>query len=299
MLWNPTLVMARYGSRRLGWGLAALGMLLVSTDSLWVRTSGADALDIAFVVGVLSLVLYGAMAIRRSAESLASLRADKKPLLAIGVLGAVSQLSFISAITHTEIPNVVAIVASAPVLAAGFAWIGLRERTSPRVAVGIVLTVVGIGLVVSTSVGSPNLLGDFLALIAVICFAASTVIWRRYQGMSRVVGLILASVLLVIPTAFVANPTSLDAQALAAMLVMGLVCNPLGRLSYSYAPRYAPASEVSLFAPVETVAGIFWAAVFLSEYPEFITVAGAVVVIFGMLYATVLDRRGAVAFGSD
>ena len=299
MLWNLTLVTARHGSRRLGWGLAALGMLLVSTDSLWVRVSGADALDIAFIVGVLSLVLYGAMALRRSAASWASLRSEIRPLLAIGVLGAVSQLTFISAITHTEIPNVVAIVASAPVLGAAFAWVALRERTSPRVAAGIALTVVGIGMVVSTSVGSPNLVGDFLALVAVICFAASTVIWRRHQGMSRVVGLFLASAFVVIPTAFVANPGVLDAPALAALLVMGLVCNPLGRLSYSNAPKYAPASEVALFAPVETVAGIVWAAVFLSEYPEIITVTGAVVVILGMLYATVLDRKGAMAFGSD
>ena len=291
--------MVRTGSRRLGWGLAALGMLLVSTDSLWVRVSGADALDIAFIVGVLSLLLYGAMALRQAAVSWASLRADRWPLLAIGVLGAISQLTFISAITHTEVPNVVAIVASAPVLAAAFAWVALRERTSPRVGAGIALTVVGIGMVVSTSIGSPNLWGDFLALIAVICFAASTVIWRRHRDMSRLMGLALAALLVVIPTAFVADPGGLDAPAWAAILAMGLVCNPLGRLSYSNAPRYAPASEVALFAPVETVAGIVWAAVFLSEYPAAVTLAGAVVVIFGMLYATVLDRRGAAAFGSD
>ncbi len=291
--------MVRTGSRRLGWGLAALGMLLVSTDSLWVRVSGADALDIAFIVGVLSLLLYGAMALRQAAVSWASLRADRWPLLAIGVLGAISQLTFISAITHTEVPNVVAIVASAPVLAAAFAWVTLRERTSPRVGAGIALTVVGIGMVVSTSIGSPNLWGDFLALIAVICFAASTVIWRRHRDMSRLMGLALAALLVVIPTAFVADPGGLDAPAWAAILAMGLVCNPLGRLSYSNAPRYAPASEVALFAPVETVAGIVWAAVFLSEYPAAVTLAGAVVVIFGMLYATVLDRRGAAAFGSD
>lgn len=292
-------MIGRNGGRRFGWGLAALGMLLVSTDSLWVRVSGADALDIAFIVGVLSLLLYGAMALRQASASWASLRADTWPLLAIGVLGAISQLTFISAITHTEVPNVVAIVASAPVLAAAFAWVALRERTSPRVAAGIALTVVGIGMVVSTSIGSPNLWGDFLALIAVICFAASTVIWRRHREMSRLMGLALAALLVVIPTAFVADPGGLDASAWLAILAMGLVCNPLGRLSYSNAPRHAPASEVALFAPVETVAGIVWAALFLAEYPAFVTLAGAVVVIFGMLYATVLDRRGAVAFGSD
>ncbi|WP_419842852.1 hypothetical protein [Candidatus Poriferisodalis sp.] len=56
---------------------------------------------------------------------------------------------------------------------------------------------------------------------------------------------------------------------------MGLVCNPLGRLAYSNAPKYAPPGEVALFAPVETVAGIVWAAAFLREYPALITVGRA------------------------
>ncbi len=272
-------------------------MLLVSTDSLWVRISGAGALDIAFIVGVLSLVLYGAMAIRQPSAALTSLRTHIVPLLAIGVLGAISQLTFISAITRTEIPHVVAIVAAAPVLAAAIGWFALRERTSLRVVVGITFTLAGIGLVVSDSIGTPNLFGDFLALVAVAAFAASTVIWRRHRDMSRIVGLALASALVVIPTAFVADPGRLDATAVAAVLVMGLVCNPIGRLSYSSAPRYAPAGEVALFAPVETVAGIVWAAVFLSEYPTLTTVAGAIIVIFGVLYATVLDRTTTAAFG--
>ncbi len=268
-------------------------MLLVSTDSLWVRASGADAIDIAFVVGVLSLALYGALALRRLATTWSSLRTDSRPLLAVGVLGAVSQLAFISAITRTEIPNVVAIVASAPLLASGLAWVVLRERISRRVAVGIALTILGIGMVVSTSVGSPDLLGDALAVVAVAAFAASTVVWRRHRDMSRIVGLALSALMVVIVTGFAANPTLMDAKALAAVLAMGLVCNPLGRLAYSNAPRYAPASEVALFAPVETVAGIVWAAVFLSEYPQPIAVSGAVVVVFGMVYATLLDRTTA------
>ncbi|WP_420446596.1 DMT family transporter [Candidatus Poriferisodalis sp.] len=281
--------------RRLGWFLAASGMLLVSTDSLWVRISEADALDIAFVVGVLSLVLYGAMAVRQPSAAWASMRTHTVPLLTIGVLGALSQLTFISAITHTEIPHVVAIVAAAPVLAAAIAWFALRERTSLRVVVGITLTLAGIGLVVSDSIGTPNLLGDFLALVAVAAFAASTVVWRRHRDMSRLVGLALAAALVVIPTAFVVDLGRLDATAWAAVLVMGLVCNPLGRLSYSTATRYAPAGEVALFAPVETVAGIVWAAAFLSEYPTLTTVAGAIIVILGVLYATVLDRTTTAA----
>ncbi len=275
-----------------GWALAALGMLLVSTDSLWVRVSGASAWDVAFIVGVLSTVLYAGIGASTAASSWASIRSDTKPLLVAGVLGMVSQLTFISAITHTEVPHVVAIVATAPVLAAAIAWIALRERTSPRVAIGIALTMVGIGFVVGDSLGSPKLLGDFLALVAVAAFALTTVLWRRYKTMSRTVGLALSSALMAAVSSFWADPTTLDTRAMLAMFAMGLCCNPLGRLAYSTAPKYAPASEVTLFAPVETVAGIAWAALFLDELPTIATVLGAVVIVAGMLYGTVLRGSG-------
>ena len=279
--------------RPTGWALAALGMLLVSTDSLWVRVSGASAWDVAFIVGVLSTVLYAGIGASTAASSWASIRSDTKPLLVAGVLGMVSQLTFISAITHTEVPHVVAIVAAAPVLAAAVAWVVLRERISARVAVGIALTVVGVGLVVGDSLGTPNLLGDFLALVAVAAFAVTTVVWRRHQTMSRTVGLALSSAFVIAISAFWADPTALDTRAMLALLAMGLCCNPLGRLAYSTAPKYAPAGEVALFAPVETVAGIGWATLFLNEFPTIATVIGAVVVVVGMLYGTVL--RGPAA----
>ena len=42
--------------RRRGWALAGFGMLLVSTDSLFIRTADFDAWTIAFVFGVASTI---------------------------------------------------------------------------------------------------------------------------------------------------------------------------------------------------------------------------------------------------
>jgi drug/metabolite transporter (DMT)-like permease len=73
--------------------------------------------------------------------------------------------------------------------------------------------------------------------------------------------------------------------------LMGLLFNPLGRLSYTTAPKYAPTAEVALFAPVETVAATIWAWWFFSERPSAATVIGGVVVLAGVLYGTVGGRR--------
>ena len=278
--------------RRLGWLLAAVGMVAVSTDSLWVRLSQAEALDIAFWVAWCALVVYaafGRLPDRRPA--LESLRRHRLPLVGVGVLSSVSQLTFITAITQTRVANVVAIVAASPLLAALCGWLALGERISRRVAAAIAMTMAGIAVIVSSSLGQPTLKGDFLALVAVAAFAVNMTIWRRYPDMSRRAGLSVSAVIVIVVTSFVASPFSLDARAYLAIAAMGLCFHPLGQLAYTNAPRFAPVSEVALFTPIETVAGTVWAALFLSEMPGVVTVAGAAVVLAGVLYGTAASSR--------
>ena len=274
--------------RRLGWLLAGVGMLSVSTDSLWVRVSEAEAVDIAFWVACCALVVYstfGRLIDRRPAME--SLRNHRLPLAGVGVLASISQLSFITAITQTRVANVVAIVAAAPLLAAACARLFLGERITRRVCVAIAMTMVGIAVIVSSSLGEPTLKGDFLALVAVAAFAANMTIWRRFPEMSRRAGLSISAVIVIAVTSAAASPFSLDARAYLAIAAMGLCFNPLGRLAHTNAPRFAPVSEVALFTPIETVAGTVWAALFLSELPRPAAVVGAVVVVAGVFYGTV------------
>ena len=278
--------------RRLGWLLAGVGMLSVSTDSLWVRVSEAGPLDVAFLVSCCALVVhstFGRWFDRRPA--LESLRIHRLPIIGVAALASVSQLAFITAITETRVANVVAIVAAAPLMASLCARLFLGEPITRRVAVAITLTMMGIGVIVSSSVGEPTLRGDLLALSAVMCFAGNMTVWRRFPDVSRRAALFLSAAIVVVITSFTASPFSLDARAYLAIAAMGLCFNPLGRLANSNALRYAPVSEVSLFAPTETVAGTVWAALFLSELPTIETVLGATVVLAGVFYGTIASGR--------
>ena len=254
-------------------------MLCVSTDSLWVRVSEAGALDVAFLVSCCALVVhstFGRWFDRRPA--LESLRTHRLPLLGVGALASVSQLAFITAITETRVANVVAIVAAAP--ADGLAVRPTVSWASPslgRVAVAITLTMVGIGVIVSSSVGEPTLRGDLLALAAVVCFAGKHDRLAAFPGPEppgRAV-----------PRRGHCRGRSRASRHRRSRSTRGptwpsrpwdLCFNPLGRLANSNALRFAPVSEVSLFAPTETVAGTVWAALFLSELPGVSTVAGAI-----------------------
>ncbi len=290
----------QYDHRPLGWLLAAVGMIGVSTDSLWVRLSEAEAIDVAFWVACCALPLYAVLGRWLDhASPIRSLRTHTKPLLALAVLSAASQVTFITAITQTRVANVVAIVAASPLMASAVARVALKERISARVGVAIAVTILGVGLIVSTSLGQPTLRGDVLALVAVACFSVSLNIWRRHPEMSRFTGLSLSAAMVVVATAFFASPFSLDMRAYLAVAAMGLCFNPLGRLAHSSAPRFAPVSEVSLFIPIETVAGTVWAAVFLGELPRPMVVVGGVVVMAGVFYGTIATLRRNTVIGAS
>ena len=278
--------------RRLGWLLAGAGILAVSTDSLWVRLSEADGIDVAFWVACCSVPLYSALTWRLDGCSpLEAFRRHPWQQLAVGATSGGSQLSFIIAITQTRVANVVAIVAAVPLLAAVCAWLMLGERITRQMGVAIAVTMAGIGVIVSSSVGGPSVTGDVLALLAVVGFSISLTMWRRYADMSRVVGLAIGGVLTVVALAYSASPLSLDTRAYLSIAAMGLVFNPFGRLGLSTAPRYAPVADVALFTPVETVAGTLWAALFLSELPRVSAAIGAAIVLIGVFYGTIGTTR--------
>ncbi len=282
----------RLHGRSRGWLYAAGGMLVVSTDSFFVRWSDAEVWDLVFWVSLISLVTYFVTGSRtESMNPLRSWRRFPIPLTAIAVLATVSQVSYITAVTRTSVSNTVVIVGASPVMVALVGRSFFGERATRRVWTAIVVTFAGMTVIVAGSVGEPNLDGDLLAVAAVAAFSIGVNIWRRWPEMSRPVGLSMSAVLSVLIASFFASPASLDGRACLACLGMGLL-NPLGRLLHTNAPRYAPAAEVALFTPVETVAASVWAWLAFSEVPKVGTAIGAVIVIAGVLYGTVTTREG-------
>lgn len=274
--------------RTRGWLLAAAGMLLVSTDSLFIRLSHASTWDITFLVAVFSLPVYVGLALRTQRGGLRRhIQIQRRPLILIGLLACTSQVSFIAAVNRTAVANVVTIVAAAPIVAALVGWLIFGERTSSRVWTAIGVTVVGIAVVVVASLGEPTLDGDLLALLAIGTFGFSINIWRRFPEMSVFVGLAMSAGVMLVVAAPFASPFDLPIRAYLSALAMGMVFNPLGRICHSSSPRYAPAAEVALFTPVETVAASIWAWLAFSEAPPTQTVVGALIIIAGVLYGTV------------
>ena len=271
--------------RQLGLLLAATGMFLVSTDSLFIRIADADGWTIAFMSSLWSTpIMWGIAASSLGRELPDRFNRYRRPLLSSSILGSISMTAFVMAVTKTEVANVVAIIAAAPIFAAVIARLALGERASPRTWRAIAVTIVGILVIVSGSLSGDGLSGNLLALFAICCFGVNLSIWRRFPDLPRTLLVALTASSTMLVTAVPAAPSGLDRDALLATMAMGIFFGPAARFCMSTATRYAPPAEVSLFTPVETVCATAWVWLWFDEVPPTATFIGAAVVLAAVTY---------------
>ena len=260
--------------------LAASGMLLISLDSLGIRLTKASSWDIAFWVGAFTTVAMLVLVPLRTGKSLPTVaRREGVPILVSGMLQATSTTFFIIAINLTTVANTVVIVAAAPIVAALIAHFAIGERTTTRTWLAIATSIGGVLIVVSGSIGAGRFEGDLFAVVAIFAWASNLTLWRRYPNLNRQVAIGLGGLIMALVAFIPADPLAVNARAFLILAIMGLLTGPAGRVAVATATRYLPAAQVSLFAPVETVAAIGWAWLFLAESPPRSTIIGGVIVI--------------------
>jgi drug/metabolite transporter (DMT)-like permease len=280
----PTHRLPREG-RQLGLLLAATGMFLVSTDSLFIRIADVDGWTIAFMSSLWSTPIMWGIAARSLGRELPNrIIRHRVPLISSSLLGSISTIAFITAVTKTEVANVVAIIAATPIFAAVIARVSLGERASPRTWRSIAATIGGILVIVGGSLSGDGLNGNLLALFAICCFGTNLSIWRRYPDLPRTLLVALTATFTLLITALPAHPSGLDRNGLLATLAMGTLFAPTARFCMSTATRYASPAEVSLFTPVETVCATLWVWLWFNEVPPTATFMGAAVVLAAVAY---------------
>lgn len=279
-------------SRVVGFAIAVLGALLMSMDPIFIRYSGVSGFDTAFLFGVFSAISMPILLKINDKRGIRKAVIDSGwPLLFSGLLMLGSASGLVLSIKSTSIANTFVILSASPAVAAVFSWIFLRERTSRSTIVAIIAVMFGIGIVVSGSIGSSNLLGDALAMFSVICLALMFTLLRKYQDVSRLASVALGGLLLAIVMSFFAEPSSFSMNTWLIMAAMGLFSAPLGRVMSMVATRYITAAEVSMTLMLETVLAPVWGFLFFTEIPAFTSIVGGVVILITILIYTVITIK--------
>jgi drug/metabolite transporter (DMT)-like permease len=224
---------------------------------------------------VLGLLAY--VAVSERGRVWRAFRAIGRGGIAIGVFMAISSGSFLIALNHATVANILFMQALAPVLAAVLGTV-VGEPVARRTWLAMALALVGVGLMVGGP-SRPSALGLGLSLVMTLAFAATLVITRHQRHVSMAPATCLSQLIVFVLAAPFSQPSSAGARDLGLLVALGVGQIGLGLVFLAIGGRLIPAAEVALITLLEVVLGPLWVWIFLGEQPGAATLAGGLVVL--------------------
>jgi drug/metabolite transporter (DMT)-like permease len=216
-------------------------------------------------------------------------RAIGRDGIAVVALLAVSSASFLVALNHASVANVLFMQALAPILAAVLGT-ALGDPVGRRTWIAMGVAVAGVAVMVGGP-GAPNGLGQGLSLAMAVSFAATLVITRHRRDVSMAPATFLSQVLVLALAAPFVSTAAVGSLDLVLLATLGVCQIGLGFVLLTIGARLIPAGEVALITLLEIVLGPLWVWMFLAERPSTATLVGGLVV----LAAVVLEARAVPA----
>ncbi len=175
----------------------------------------------------------------------------------------------------------------------------MGEKLTRNKLIGAVIAFAGLALIVTNGnfAISPHLLGDGIALLGTLAWAVYTVLGKRanekYSALTVLNYVFIFGTIELIPLYLLSPHTSPVAFTGLTWLSVGFLticCSLIAFLVYNYGLEKLPASTVAVFIYVMPLSGVLLAALVLGEVLTVFTLAGATLIIFGMILA---EKRSA------
>ncbi len=215
-------------------------------------------------------------------------RAMGLPGVAVGLCFATASTSFVVALRYTTVANILLMQAGVPLIAALFAWFLFRERVAAATWVAISAVILGVAVMVSDSLnGSVSPVGDGLALLIALAFAAATVITRRYAHVRMTPAVCLGTLIGACLSAVFATTFAVSARDGGLLFLFGAFNLGLGMALFATGAPLVPSAIAALVGTLETMLGPVWVWLIHDETPAPRTVLGGAM-IFAALVAHIL-----------
>lgn len=282
----PAVAIEERSVRRRGQLFVALAAVAWSTAGVLQRELSVDTMtQLAGRAVFAGIALAGYVAVTHRRRAIAAFRSMGVPGLAVAVCTAIASGSFIVALNHATVANVLFMQAVAPIAAALIAWLAIAESITRRTGLAMAVALLGVALMVGGP-GSGGVLGVGASLVMTLAFAIGIVITRHRREVSMAPAICLSQVLVVLVSAPLAHPTTVGGHDLGFLLLLGVGQMGLGLAFMTIGARLIPASEVALITLLEVILGPLWVWISLSERPARTALVGGAVVLLAVLLQT-------------
>ncbi|MDZ7373682.1 MAG: DMT family transporter [candidate division KSB1 bacterium] len=278
-------------------GVLAVGVLAMSSASLWIRMCTVPAFTIAAYRLLLSTLAFClGEALRTGGRT--QLFKPTGRTLAAGLFLAFHFGTWIQSLRLTSVASSVLLVQTSPIFVAVASAILLSEPPSRLQMGGILTTLAGTVVVAGHDLtsGRQALLGDALALAGALGAAGYWICGRAARQRmdtgtyARTVYGTAAVVTVALAAVSGAPLAGFSGSNWLLLVLIALVPQGVGHTSFNWALKHLSATAVSVFALGEPVGASLLAYLFLGESPPPGTLLGGVAVLLG-IYLTLQGER--------
>ena len=210
--------------------------------------------------------------------------------LGVALCFAVASSSFVVALAHTTVANILLMQAGVPLIAALLTWVLFHEKISAATWTAIAAVIAGVAIMVSESfTGKASPIGDGLALLISVLLAIATVITRRHSEVRMAPAVCLGTIIAACVSGLLAGQHAVSAADFAWLVVFGAVNLGLGLAMFTTGARLLPAALAALVGTLEPVFGPIWVWLVHNEVPSARTLMGGAVVFAALLIHLLLD----------
>jgi len=275
-------------------GLAVLFLasMFFGSAALLVRfATEVSALSLTFFrlsIAALMMVLFAF--VRHEIQLLR--RRDLLFVIISGVLLSLHFTAFILAVKETTVANATFLVNTSPVMLAVLSPLLIKERTTSREVLAVVVATLGILLVAHAGNAFYAFgVGDVSALLAAFFVAIYALLGRRLRtgGMNTscytayVYTVATLTSVLMIAALNVQPFLTYDAQNVLAIIALGVVPTGLGHTLYNYALGSVKAVTANILPLMEPIIASLFAVFLFAETPTIVQTAGYALILFAVL----------------
>ncbi len=276
---------------RLGFALVTASAIAWSTTGFFTRLIPLDSGTMLFwrgMFGGLGILLF--IILRQRQGALRRFWAMGRPAWAFALVSSFGMLCFITSLRHTTVAHVAIVYATVPFLAAGLAWLVLRERPSAGAVIASLAALLGVGIMVGLG-GDGSSLGDLLAFGMTASMAVMMVIARKYRGIAVMQAACVSAFL----SGFISMPFAADLAVsgfdLVNLALFGLVNSSIGLVLFTLGSRMLPAIETGLIGSLDAPLAPIWVWLAFAETPTRATLIGGLIVFIAVAAYITLGAR--------
>ena len=279
---DAEIVLAHDTGKQIALGrlLVALSAVAWSTAGIFTKGVEADVWTVLLWRGLLAGGVMSAWLVwRRGRAGLADWKHLGWAGWSAATVSSAATICFIAAFKNTAVANVAIIYGTAPFAAAALAWVWMRETPGLATLAAAGLCLAGVTVMVGGSAGSPDLLGDLLALGMTALMALMMVIMRRHPDRPMILAVGPVSCLQLVATGWVMS-AQLDVSVRELVLLAGFgVVHAAATVLLAEGVLRIRAAEAALLGALEIPLATLWGWLILSEILRMPTVAGGAVVL--------------------